>query len=172
MPRCVLRVATAASLAASLAAAAPALADTVEFLFAPVGNSFSAFMSGDDPLVGKEIISARIYLTVESLPGSDAANFWTDITLPIEPFDGNTNSLYLAGSDLGWSGSGTFTYFLETTMLNGHFVPARWGGETPGFDFDGEILDGSRIEIEYIPAPATLAALACAPLAFRRRRAR
>lgn len=64
-------------------------------------------------------------------PGSDAANFWTDITLPIKPFNGNTNSLYLAGSDLGWSGSGTFTYSLETTMLNGHLVPARWGGGDP-----------------------------------------
>ncbi len=167
MTRCVLRAATAAS----LAAAAPALADIVEFHFAPVGNSFSAFMSGDDPLVGKEVVSARIYLTVESFAGSDAANFWTDITLPIEPFDGNTNSLYLAGSDLGWSGSGTFTYFLDTTMLNGHFVPARWGGETPGLDFDGEILDGSRIEIEYIPAPATLVTLLAAMVAPRRRRA-
>lgn len=168
MTRCVLRVATAASLAAAL----PALAGVVEFHFAPVGNSFNAFMSGDDPLVGKEIVSARIYLTVESYAGSDAANFWTDITLPIEPLDGNTNSLYLVGSDLGWSGSGTFTYTLETTTLNGHFIPTRYGGETPGFDFDGEILDGSRIEIEYIPAPATLAPLACAFCALRRRRTR
>lgn len=166
MTRWVPRVAALAALAA-----APALAGVVEFQFASVGNSFSAFMSGDDPLVGKEIVSSRIFLTVESFAGSDAANFWTDITLPIEPFDGNTNSLYLAGSDLGWSGSATFTYFLETTMLNGHFVPARWGGETPGFDFDGEILDGSRIEIEYIPAPATLAALLAALVAPRRRRA-
>jgi hypothetical protein len=155
---------------ASSAAAAPALADTVEFHFAQVGNSFSAFMSGDDPLVGKEIVSARIYLTVESFPGSDAANFWTDITLPIEPFDGNTNFLYLSGADLGWSGEGTFVYEVETTMLNGHFVAARWGGETPGFDFDGVIVDGSRIEIDYVPAPASAAALGLGGLLAARRR--
>lgn len=155
--------------AVAVAAAAPALAGVTEFYFAPVGNSYSAFMGADDPLVGKEIVSARIYLSVESYPGSDAANFWTDITLPIQPFDGNTNFLYLAGDDLGWSGSGTFDYFLETTMLNGHFVPARWGAETPGFDFEGRILDGSRIEIEYVPTPATLLALGLAA-AIRRRR--
>lgn len=165
MTRCVPRVAALAALAA-----APALAGVVEFQFASVGNSFSAFMSGDDPLVGKEIVSSRIFLTVESFAGSDAANFWTDLTLPIEPFDGNTNFVYLSGADLGWSGSGTFSYSLETTGLNGHFVAARWGGETPGFDFDGVILDGSRIEIEYIPAAATLAPLAASLCALRRRR--
>jgi hypothetical protein len=155
---------------AAVAAATPALADTVEFQFAQVGNSFSAFMGADDPLVGKEIVAARIYLTVESYPGSDAANFWTDITLPIEPFDGNTNFLYLSGADLGWSGEGTFDYYLETTSLNGVFVAARWGGETPGFDFEGEILDGSRIEIDYVPAPASIAALGVAGLFGTRRR--
>lgn len=150
--------------------AGAAHADTITFNFAQVGNSFSAFTSSDDPIVGKEITSARIYLDVESFAGSDAANFWTDITLPIDPFDGNTNFIGLLGGDLGWSGSGTFHYFLETTALNGHFVGARWGGETPGLDFDGIILDGSRIEIEYIPAPATLAPLAAGLCAFRRRR--
>ena len=160
----------AAALASLASLAAPAIAGVVEFNFASVGNSYSAFLGGDDPLIGKEIVSARIYLTIESFDNSDAANFWTDITLPIQPFDGNTNFLYLSGADLGWSGSGTFTYFLETTDLNGHFVPARWGAETPGFDFSGRIVDGSRIEIEYVPAPATLAPLACSLLALRRRR--
>jgi len=160
------------AVAVAAAACAPALADTVEFQFAQVGNSFQAFLGSDDPLVGKEIVSARIYLTVESFQGSDAANFWTDITLPIEPFDGNTNFIGLAGSDLGWSGSGVFDYFLETTSLNGHFIATRYGGETPGFDFDGVILDGSRIEIDYVPAPGGLAALALAGFAGGRRRRR
>ncbi|HZW08285.1 MAG TPA: PEP-CTERM sorting domain-containing protein [Phycisphaerales bacterium] len=159
------------AVAVAASAAAPAMADTAEFHFAQVGNSFSAFLSGDDPLVGKEITSARIYLTVESFAGSDAANFWTDIILPIEPFDGNTNALYLSGADLGWSGSGTFTYEVETTMLNGHFIATRWGGETPGFDFEGVIVDGSRIEIDYVPAPASIGALGIGGLlALRRRR--
>lgn len=151
-------------------AAGHAVADTVEFEFAPVGNSFQAFWGSDHPLVGKEIVAARIYLNVESYPGSDAANFWTDIAFPIDPFDGVTNFLYLSGADLGWSGSGTFSYYEETTAFNGHFIASRWGGETPGLDFEGEILPGSRIEFDYVPSPAPAAVLALGGLATARRR--
>ncbi len=136
--------------AAFLAASVKTLAETATFNFAQVGSSFSAFLPPDDPLIGKEIVSARIYLDVESFPGSDAANFFTDISFPIEPFTGNTNALVLVGSDLGWSGSGTFHYFQETTGFNGVFVTARYGGETPGENFDGLLLDTSRIEFDYI----------------------
>ncbi len=127
-----------------------AKAATATFHFAQVGSSFSAALLGDDPLIGKEVISARIYLDVESFPGSDAANFFTDISFPIEPFPGNTNALVLLGVDLGWSGSGTFHYFEETTRFNGVFGAFRYGGETPGENFDGVILDTSRIEFDYL----------------------
>jgi hypothetical protein len=132
------------------AAAVSASAETATFNFAQVGSSYSAFLSGDDPLVGKEIVSARIYLDVESFPGSDAANFYTDNSFPIEPFAGNTNAIVLVGLDLGWSGEGIFHYFEETTRFNGTFVAARYGGETPGENFDGTVLDSSRIEFDYI----------------------
>ena len=125
-------------------------AETATFTFAPVGSSFSAFLPADSPLIGKQIVSARIYLDVESFAGSDAADFFTDISFPIAPDSGNTNALVLVGSDLGWSGSGTFHYFEETTGLNGVFVSARYGGETPGENFDGVLLDTSRIEFDYI----------------------
>jgi hypothetical protein len=114
-------------------------------------------LSGDDPLVGKEIVSARIYLDVESFAGSDAANFYTDNSFPIEPSAGNKNAIVLVGSDLGWSGSGTFHYFEETTRFNGTFVAARYGGETPGENFDGLVLDTSRIEFDYISGGGDLA---------------
>ena len=130
--------------------AASVAAETATFTFAPVGSSFSAFLPGDSPLIGKQIVSARIYLDVESFEGSDAANFFTDISFPIAPDPGNTNALVLVGSDLGWSGSGTFHYFEETTGFNGVFVSARYGGETPGENFDGVLLDTSRIEFDYI----------------------
>jgi hypothetical protein len=133
-----------------LGIAASVTAETATFTFAPVGSSFSAFLPGDSPLIGKEIVSARIYLDVESFEGSDAANFFTDISFPIVPDPGNTNALVLVGSDLGWSGSGTFHYFEETTGFNGVFVSARYGGETPGENFDGVLLDTSRIEFDYI----------------------
>jgi hypothetical protein len=125
-------------------------AETATFTFAPVGSSFSAFLPSDSPLIGKKIVSARIYLDVESFEGSDAANFFTDISFPIAPDPGNTNALVLVGSDLGWSGSGTFHYFEETSGFNGVFVSARYGGETPGENFDGVLLDTSRIEFDYI----------------------
>ncbi len=130
-----------------------ATADTVVFNFAGVGTSFSAFLSSDSPLVGQEIVSARIFLDVESFAGSDAANFFTDLSFPIAPFKGNENAIVISGSDLGWSGSGVFHFFEETTMFNGTFVPGRYGGETPGKDFDGEILKGSRVEFDFVPEP-------------------
>jgi len=130
--------------------AASVMAETATFTFAPVGSSFSAFLPSDSPLIGKKIVSARIYLDVESFEGSDAANFFTDISFPIAPDPGNTNALVLVGSDLGWSGSGTFHYFEETSRFNGVFVSARYGGETPGENFDGVLLDTSRIEFDYI----------------------
>lgn len=89
--------------AVALCHAAPAMDDT--FTLTSIGNSFSAFVTGDHPLVDKEITAAR------------------------------------------------------------------WGGETPGLDFDGVILDGSRIEIDYVPTPNTPAMLALnAAMAIIRRR--
>jgi hypothetical protein len=149
----------AGCLACVLGFSSVATADTVVFNFANVGTSFSAFLPSDSPLIGQQIISARIYLDVESFEGSDAANFFTDLSFPIVPFKGNENAIVIAGSDLGWSGSGVFHFFEETTMFNGTFVPGRYGGETPGKDFDGEILKGSRVEFDFVPEPGSVSLL-------------
>lgn len=134
-------------------AAFPAVAiQTATFHFAPLGSSFLAFLPPDSPLVGKEIVAARIVLDVQSNLGSDAANFFTDITFPIDPFPGNENGLVLTGSDLGWSGAGAFHFFEESTRFNGIFVVARYGGETPGENFSGTLLETSRIEFDYLAA--------------------
>jgi hypothetical protein len=133
-----------------LAITAVGRAETATFTFAPVGSFISAFLPSDSPLLGKEIVSTRIYLDVECFPGSDASNFFTDMSFPIEPFPGNTNAIVLFGSDLGWSGSGTFHYFEETTRFNGVFLSTRYGGETTSENFDGVLLDTSRIEFDYI----------------------
>lgn len=138
-----------------LSASTVALGQTATFYFAPVGNSYSAFLPGDDPIVGQTIIAARIYLDVESFGDSDAATFFTDISFPIEPLPGNESALVLTGEELGWSGGGVFQYFEETDRFNGTFVSRRYGAETPGLDFDGTILAGSRIEFDYVPEPGT-----------------
>jgi hypothetical protein len=145
-------------------AAFPALAfQTVAFNFAQVGTSYSAFLPPDSPLIGKEVISARIYLNVESFPGSNAANFFTDLSFP-----GNENVLVLLGSDLGWSGSGKFDFFEETKLFNGIFVSARFAGETPGENFDGTILEGSRVEFDFasVPDNGGISMAACAGVAL------
>lgn len=154
----------------SLLAAGRAGAATATFFFAPVGGSYLAFLPPDDPAVGKEITAARIYLDVESFPGSDAGNFFTDIAFPIDPFPGNENGLALLGDDLGWSGPGVFNYFEETDRFNGVFIAVRYGAETPGEDFEGAILDGSRIEFDYVPEPATATLVALAAMALARPR--
>lgn len=149
---------------AALVSAAPAA--TVSYNFAPVGNSYLAFLPGDSPLIGREVTSAKIYLDVEIAPGSDGALFYTNIAFPIAPHPGNEGGLALLGEELGWSGDGTFSYFEETDRFNGHFVSARFGAETPGEDYDGEILDGSRIEFNYVPEPGAWALVAISAAAF------
>jgi len=133
-----------------------AQAATATFNFAPVGNSYLGFLPGDSPLIGREVTSAKIYLDVTIAPGSDGAFFYTDIAFPIVPFDGNEGGLALLGEERGWSGAGNFSYFEETDRFNGTFISTRFGAETPGQDFVGEILDGSRIEFTYVPEPGTI----------------
>lgn len=171
MPTTKFRLSALTGACAILIAAGSASAEVVTFNFARVGQSLSYFWGADNENIGKQIVKARIFLSIDSFPGSDAANFFTDHSFPIEPEAGGTNAIVIWGSDFGWSGSGKFEVAFETTAFNGVFVPARFGAETPGFDFDGEILDGSRIEFEVVPAPASLglAALGLAAAARRRR---
>ena len=157
----------------ALAGGASGQVETTEFFFARVNQSYSAAIFADNPIVGMRIVAARIYLDVRALPGSDGADFFTDILLPIEPDPGNVNTFSFAGADNGWSGSGDFSFFEETTRFNGIFVARRYGAESPCPGFEGEILDGSRIEVDYVvptPGAAGLLGLAGAGVCLRRRR--
>ncbi len=156
--------------AALLSTALAAAQQTATFNFAAVNQSYSAFLAPDDPLVGKEVVAARIYLSVETFPNIDAANFYTDISFPIQPLPGNTNALVLTGVDAGWSGSGIFSYFRSTTEFNGTFVAARYGAASPQDLFEGHIVPGSRIEIDYIPEPGSAALLSASLLTLLLRR--
>lgn len=152
------------------AACCPALAGVTEFRFANVGGSFSAALFAGSPLVGQEVLSTRIVLDVRVDPGSDAADFITEILLPIDPFPGNDNHLLLEGRDLGWSGSGLFHFEETTDRFNGLFIARRYGGSTPTQNFSGQILPGSGVFIDHVPAPSAGAVLGLAGLAALRRR--
>ncbi len=116
--------------------------ETVEFQFANVGMSYSAALFADDPVVGKAVEGARIVLEVEAFEGFDAANFYTDILLPIDPLPGNDPTLVYTGEELGWMGSGIFRLELETNQLNGTLIARRFGAESPAENFAGRILEG------------------------------
>lgn len=134
----------------------PALAqDMHRFQFAPVGQSYTAAIFEGNPLAGREVVSTRIELHVRVDPGSDGAEFVTDIALPIQTVGGG-NFLVLTGADLGWSGSGEFHFAQTTDGFNGTIVTGRYGAETYGVQ--GGLLDGSFIEVTLAPAacPADL----------------
>lgn len=126
----------------SLVVTFPAAGETVQFEFARVGMSYSAALFADDPIVGKHVEGARIVLEVESFEGSDAANFYTDILLPIEPLIGNSSALVYTGEELGWSGAGIFRLELDTNELNGTLIARRFGAASPAEGFSGQILEG------------------------------
>lgn len=134
---------------------------TETFDLAPLGLSILSALEEDDPLVGKEVVSARFYIDFEAFPGADAANLITDYLLPIEPLPGGTSFFLFTGADHGWSGSGTFSYFEETDRFNGTFVSGFYASETTGLGpFEGGWLDNARIEIDYVvPEPTTVVLL-------------
>jgi MYXO-CTERM domain-containing protein len=156
---------------AAIFASGSAPAATKTFSFAEVGTSYTGFLFPDDPFNGRQVVLTRIYLTLTVPEGSDAAFFDTDITVPLEPGDGSTNLLALTGESLGWSGSGVFTTFIETTGFNGTFYSTLYGAATSPLD-GAFISEDSRVEMETVPGPGAVALLGVALVpALRRRRA-
>lgn len=121
------------------------------FNFANVGQSYSAAIFASNPLVGRRVLSTTIVLNVSVEPGSDAAEFVTDILLPIETDDPAGSVVAYTGVDLEWNGSGSFTFTETTTRYNGVIIPARFGAET--FGVAGELLEGSGIFVTLEPLP-------------------
>src|SRR5690606_27663411 len=101
------------------AASAAQAQTTIEWIFADPGTSFTGFIFPGDPRIGQQVVSTRIYLDMRVYDGSDAANLDLDWTFPIAPDAGASAVLAISGAALGWSGSGDFHYFLETTGFNG-----------------------------------------------------
>lgn len=154
------------------AAGAAHAEDTAQFIFADVGTTHTGFIFPGDPRIGREVVLARIFLVVEVFPGADAADFDTDLTLPISAAEGATPVVALTGTGLGWSGSGTFTYMTETTLHNGTFIQTLFGAATS--PMDAVIHEDSYVELVFapVPAPGTAALAAAAGIVAARRRRR
>ena len=168
-----MRSVCSARLAAMLAAGvmiptAAATADIQSFIFADVGTTYTGFLFPGNPIVGQEVVLTRIFLEVDVAPGADAADFDTDLSFPITPLPGNRNALSINGAELGWSGSGRFTYVHETTEYNGVFISTIYGAATA--PMDAVILKESRVEMMTIPSPAGVAVLGVGAMLLRRRR--
>ncbi|MCA9214873.1 MAG: hypothetical protein KDB27_17500 [Planctomycetales bacterium] len=129
------------SLVSCTIAVGNASADVYRFAFASVGTSYSAAMFAGSPLIGLEVTGARVLLEV-NIDAGDAANFLTDLAMPIEPDFGNTNVVVLNGDDIGWTGTGSFLYEMETDEFNGFLRAGRYGAATYGEGYQGTIVNG------------------------------
>ncbi len=135
---------------ALLALTSSALAgETHRFPLANVGISYSAFLPSSSPIVGREVISARVEIHLNVEQGSDAAEFHTDIVLPIEDAPGQLRLFFFDGSDENWSGAGTFHFTTTTTAFNGTIIPTRYGAES--FGIEGQFSSPAFIEVTLAP---------------------
>ncbi len=161
-------VAAACCLAA--AAVAPALGDVTTFDFTEPGTTYTGFIFPGDERIDGHIEVARIHLYVEVFSG-DAAGYAHDITFPTIPDQGSSQLLNLIGAEMGWTGTGTFSFEWETTDFNGTFISTIYGASSA--PLDAILLPGSRIEFEYTPVPGPgVMSLGAVVLAGRRRRRR
>jgi hypothetical protein len=137
---------TTPALAAFLLAGSALADDTRFFPFARVGNSYSAAVFSGDPDVGRRVVSAAITLRLTVSPGSDAAEFSTDLLLPIQADSGAAVVAY-SGTDLGWSGAGSFEFTATTSEFNGVLIARRYGAETYGVA--GSLSDDSGVTVVF-----------------------
>ncbi len=105
------------------------------------------------------ITGVTMNLTFEATGTFDAGVLELDVSPPVEP---NFPEWVVVGSDLGWSGQGTFTASVSTTSLNGHMVMSPLGGSFwnldihPLFSVGGGVwgnFTNSEIIVEYSLTP-------------------
>ena len=86
------------------------------------------------------ILDAKLVFHDYRVPeGMDAAQFHFDFALPST---GPAPYIVLDGTDMGWSGSGSFNYEAEFTGFNGKVLPGRFGAEIMHILEDGSPVTG------------------------------
>ncbi|GEM_PF-999611 len=158
---------------------------TIDLPFPTFGFFETFFGSGNTDLDGFTVTDATLFLELEVTSG-DAANITFFQLLPVD-IDPSTPAIddfgvgFLSGSELGWSGTGTFSttfdlspaiggaFLADTIYVGGLFGQFGQIGGPPGDQ--GFVTDNSVFQLTLVPSPSSVALLGlAAPLAFRRRR--
>lgn len=89
------------------------------------------FFGGElGPLTG-HIVATTLHIDYTTSDDQDAADFY--FTFDVPTYDGEETHIGLTGADLGWSGTGEFTYGFDASELyNGEIRPGRFGAEFSG----------------------------------------
>lgn len=161
--------------AALLGAAGAASADIhiVDFFpEEPQNNTLQLRFIG--PIEGT-ITNTRLVISFTTLGSFDAADLAIQLVTPVTPDQPGGGFWFLTGQDLGWSGQGTFTRDISTTMVNGTLNQGLWGFDLGSLNdppaFGGSFSMGTRFEVTIVPAPAA-AGLALLGFGFAARRRR
>jgi hypothetical protein len=94
--------------------------------------AFDYFQFGAElaPVSG-EILSTTLFINYTTSGDLDAADFYYSFLVPVE--GAQESFIGLTGTDLGWSGQGTFHYsFEDSELYNGTIRPGRFGAEYAG----------------------------------------
>src|SRR4051812_19170770 len=121
---------TAAFALASTAASAELV--TVRYDFPPTAGialTWGYFGGERGPTTG-HILSTTLVIDYTTTGDQDAADFY--FTFDVPTLDGAETHIGLTGTDLGWSGSGEFTYTFTNDLYNGEIRQGRFGAEFSG----------------------------------------
>lgn len=127
------------------------------------------YFGGDAPVTGS-IISTTLFIEGYTTTGSnDAADFQMSFDVPV--LDATSTQIRLLGTDLGWSGAGSFSHGFTSDDFNGVIREGRFGAEfSGGGNFVGEAYVSFTVDTTLVPAPGTCGVLLGAGLVGMRRR--
>lgn len=86
------------------------------------------------------ILGTKLVLKDYRVPaGLDAAHFHFDFALPTT---GTSPSIFIEGTDMGWSGTGSFDFEMKTDGFNGEILPGGFGATMMHVLPDGSAIAG------------------------------
>ncbi|MEO7432440.1 MAG: hypothetical protein ABIR62_10490 [Dokdonella sp.] len=132
-----LRFALAGSLALAASVASAEIV-TIRYNFpsrAGVAFTYGYFGADRGPTTGT-ILSTTLVVNYTTTDDLDAADFYLTFDVPVT--GAQQEHIGLTGTDLGWSGLGTFEYSFTNDLYNGTIREGRFGAE---FNGQGTLTD-------------------------------